>query len=253
MSISSIHQEVAPHRQLAGPLYHQIHQIMRQRILSGVWTSGRSMPNESELAQEYGVSLGTMRKALELLNNEGLIVRRQGRGTFVNQNFESDQISRISRDRTCHEMHLTPLNYQIIPNSFEIGQSSASESEALAISRDSKVVRVSTLGVFDGGTAMLDSYVLAFSVMQNLFPSTQIEEGTIRQLLMELLSKTSRYIDKISPEIATTEVANVLGLGPNRPLLNIIRIAESDNCRPLLLLQRRASLASSLEYVAIRR
>jgi GntR family transcriptional regulator len=65
------------------PLYLQVRDALAERIEGGVWKPGCSVPNENELAREFGVSSGTMRKALELMAAERLIARRQGRGTFV--------------------------------------------------------------------------------------------------------------------------------------------------------------------------
>jgi GntR family transcriptional regulator len=69
---------------LVRPLYLQARDAIANRILSGDWAPGAIIPNEAQLAQQLGLSLGTVRKALEILEVEHLIYRRQGRGTFVN-------------------------------------------------------------------------------------------------------------------------------------------------------------------------
>jgi GntR family transcriptional regulator len=66
------------------PLYLQLRDVFVERIAAGVWQSGRVVPNEAELSREFGVSPGTIRKALEILESERVLTRRQGRGTFVN-------------------------------------------------------------------------------------------------------------------------------------------------------------------------
>ena len=65
------------------PLYLQVREIMIDRISSGHWRPGDSLPSESRLAQEFDVSLGTVRKAVDSLVAQKLVVRHQGRGTFV--------------------------------------------------------------------------------------------------------------------------------------------------------------------------
>jgi GntR family transcriptional regulator len=72
-----------PGRKTDGPLYAQVRQLLRERIRSGTWRPGQLLPNEFEIADEFGVSQGTARKALDALAQDGLVVRRQGRGTFV--------------------------------------------------------------------------------------------------------------------------------------------------------------------------
>ena len=71
------------------PLYLQLRDALAERVAAGEWKPGTAIPNEGDLAREFGVSAGTMRKALDLLEDEHLVTRRQGRGTFVNdQNSE---------------------------------------------------------------------------------------------------------------------------------------------------------------------
>lgn len=65
------------------PRYHQIAQNLRERIQSGAQAPGARLDNQRHLAREFGVTLMTLRQALELLERDGLITRRHGLGTFV--------------------------------------------------------------------------------------------------------------------------------------------------------------------------
>ena len=69
-------------------LYRQLANVLRQRILDGTMPSGTSLPTEFELSASYGVSRGTVRQALSLLSDEGLVERVPGRGTFVRQGYK---------------------------------------------------------------------------------------------------------------------------------------------------------------------
>lgn len=68
---------------LALPLYHQVAGILRQRIEAGIYRVGARLQSEDEFAAEFDVSRATVRQAIGELVMEGLVVRRQGRGTFV--------------------------------------------------------------------------------------------------------------------------------------------------------------------------
>jgi GntR family transcriptional regulator len=68
---------------VVSPLYHQIKETITRQIVSGRWRPGHELPSEADLCAHFGVSRGTLRRALDDLQNRGLIVRRQGRGTFV--------------------------------------------------------------------------------------------------------------------------------------------------------------------------
>lgn len=65
------------------PLYHKVYLLLKQRLQSGGFAQDAAMPGENALAAEYGVSRLTIRRSLEALEAEGLIERRQGRGTFA--------------------------------------------------------------------------------------------------------------------------------------------------------------------------
>ena len=67
----------------AVPLWRQLADILRSKIESGELPAGRVMPSENTLSQEYGLARGTVVKALDALETDGLVVRVQGRGTFV--------------------------------------------------------------------------------------------------------------------------------------------------------------------------
>ncbi len=65
------------------PLYHRIYMVLREKILDHAFASDRPMPSELELARNFAVSRITIRKTLERLEREGLILRQRGRGTFA--------------------------------------------------------------------------------------------------------------------------------------------------------------------------
>jgi GntR family transcriptional regulator len=67
----------------ATPLWRQLADILRSRIESDEYQPGRIMPSETTLGQEYGLARGTVTKALNWLEDQGLVTRVQGRGTFV--------------------------------------------------------------------------------------------------------------------------------------------------------------------------
>ncbi len=77
---------VSPTAALRGgpvPLYHQLRQVIRERIASGEWATGDQIPTIQELCETYGVSRITVVQALSVLSQEGLLTRRQGKGVFV--------------------------------------------------------------------------------------------------------------------------------------------------------------------------
>jgi DNA-binding GntR family transcriptional regulator len=73
--------------------------MLIQRIAAGAWKPGAAIPNEIELSRELGLSVGTVRKALDEMEGERLISRRQGRGTFVIDQTSNEHAVRFSNIR----------------------------------------------------------------------------------------------------------------------------------------------------------
>ncbi|HHX50257.1 MAG TPA: GntR family transcriptional regulator [Clostridia bacterium] len=69
------------------PLYAEIANEIRRRIREGIYIPGEQLPSEPELAEYFGVSRGTLREALSVLEKEGIILRRHGIGSFVEKNY----------------------------------------------------------------------------------------------------------------------------------------------------------------------
>ena len=90
------------------PLYLQIKGLLVENLEAGQWRPGEAIPSELELAARFGVSQGTVRKAIEALASDNLVVRRQGKGTFVTTHTEEKastfRFLRIRR-RSGHPRH----------------------------------------------------------------------------------------------------------------------------------------------------
>jgi GntR family transcriptional regulator len=88
-----------------GTLYVQVANVIRQRIRSGVWAAGAQLPTLAELEKEFHVARVTLRQALTLLESEGLIWRRRGRGTFVTETGAPEWVKlATSRDELVHSL-----------------------------------------------------------------------------------------------------------------------------------------------------
>jgi GntR family transcriptional regulator len=86
-----------PHSPTFSPLYQQIRELITKSLESGEWGPGDIIPSESELAERFGVSQGTVRKAIDEMAAENLLVRRQGKGTFVDTHDDPRSFFRFLR------------------------------------------------------------------------------------------------------------------------------------------------------------
>ncbi|MFJ4068401.1 GntR family transcriptional regulator [Pseudomonas sp. NPDC089996] len=129
------------------PLYQQLREEMLAKIAAGHWLPGAPIPTEAELTRSYGVAIGTVRKAVDTLVNEGLLLRSQGRGTFVRRpNFDAS-LFRFFRQ-------VDSTGQRLVPTSRIIGKQllepPADVSSALALHPGEQVVRLERLRLIEG-------------------------------------------------------------------------------------------------------
>lgn len=82
------------------PLYLQIKRQIQQNLIQAGWQFDTPIPSEHALAAEFNASIGTIRKAVDGLVEEGILVRQQGRGTFIRQPDFTSSMARFFRHRT---------------------------------------------------------------------------------------------------------------------------------------------------------
>jgi DNA-binding GntR family transcriptional regulator len=78
------------------PLYIQVRNLLGEQIAAGKWKTYQQLPDEATLAKELGISQGTARKALDALEQDGILTRRQGKGTFVTDKQANDERRKLA-------------------------------------------------------------------------------------------------------------------------------------------------------------
>lgn len=214
------------------PLYQQVKTLLVQRLASNEWPPGVALPSETALARSYGVSQGTVRKALTVMELENLVERRQGRGTFAVGH---------SRQRALFQFfHLvSATGERHLPNSRVIscqrGQSTPEERQILELAEDELVTRIKRIRYFDERPVLTES----LSVPSGLFPGLENQPTTtIPNTLYELYQ--ARYgvmiahaSEQLSAIAATAEDAEWLDKDIGSPLLCIKRRALDIQYRPV--------------------
>jgi GntR family transcriptional regulator len=118
------------------PLYAKVREQLIARIRSGEWKPGQLIPNEFEVADLFGVSQGTARKAIAALAAEGLVIRQQGRGTFVVEHTPAHVLYRFFNIFDAN-------NVQVIPDSratmATLAKASPEERAALMLATTAEV------------------------------------------------------------------------------------------------------------------
>ena len=145
------------------PLYLQVRDVLAERIAAGDWKPGTIIPNEGDLARELGVSPGTVRKALELMEAEFLVTRRQGRGTFVNDPWSNGSAVRFSRLRVGNGEQISDPSG---PAQVTEGEANDIECVRLRLREQDPVYRIRRVHIHDDRPFMVETV----SVPAALFP-----------------------------------------------------------------------------------
>ncbi len=209
------------------PIYLQLRDALAQRIAKGEWKPGAAIPNETELAREFGVSPGTMRTALSLIEGEHLITRRQGRGTFIN-----DQSSNGLADRFCN---IRGSDGQPVPGRVEMGKITgavANEVECLRLQLRSQdpVWRVRRVRFHEDQAFMCEEVALPAELFPQLKDRDSSRIVALAQQYGLLLGPAE---ERISIGEATRHTAEALDLAQGSPVMVLDRVVRTIDGRPV--------------------
>lgn len=211
-----------------GPLYARVKTIVLGRITAGEWQPGTALPAEMELARELGVSQGTVRKALDALTAEQVLVRRQGSGTYVAEHTPAHVLFRFFSI-------YDDAGSQVLPDSrparVATALASTAERHRLGLGEGARVIRITRVRTRAGRAFMDDRIVLP----EALFPGLA-EEPDIPNTLYDLFQKryrihVARTEEQVTAVAATARLADRLGVPAGAPLLAIDRITYDLNGR----------------------
>ena len=214
------------------PLYRQIKEFMIKSLEAGEWGPGAVIPSESELAQRFSVSQGTVRKAIDEMAAENLLVRRQGKGTFVATHSDPRSYFRFLRlmpdDGTPDASRSEPLSCRTEPASAEV-------AAVLGLSPGDPVVVMERLLRFDGTPVVLDAIYLTGADLPNL--SLERLQAGGRSLYSLLESdygiRMIRADERLRAVAADARAAKYLEVEEGSPLLLVERVAFTYGNKPV--------------------
>jgi GntR family transcriptional regulator len=220
--------------QASSPLYLQVRRGIADAIRSGEWRPGDAIPPEKKLCERFGVSMGTLRKAVDELTAAGVLVRQQGRGTFV---------ARHSEDRYLFSFfHLVGRDgHKQYPNvrflKFGSKHADAYAAQALGIKEDAPLWHVNNLLSLRGEVASLDEIFLPADLFKGLTEQRLRERNTtLYQMYQDEFDvSVVRATERVRAHAATRSQAKWLKTEVGAPLLQIIRIVYTFQDRPVEL------------------
>ncbi|MEY2993439.1 MAG: hypothetical protein RL357_374 [Pseudomonadota bacterium] len=219
------------------PLYQQIKSLILQSLQSGEWKPGEMIPSEMDLAARYRVSQGTVRKAIDELAAGNLLVRRQGKGTFVATHTEAQIQYRFLR---------------LQPDEGDIQSEGPAERLIVSCKRQRAPAQVARLlGLATGEAVFQVRRVLSFHKVPTICEDLWLPAGPFKGLTIEQLSdhqgpmyglfesafgvRMVRAEEKIKAVNPDPQAAMLLKVGVTAPLLSVERIAYTYNDQPMEL------------------
>ncbi|MFN3629918.1 MAG: GntR family transcriptional regulator [Casimicrobiaceae bacterium] len=215
------------------PLYSQIRALIVQLLETGEWRPGEAIPSEIDLAARFGVSQGTVRKAIDELADENILVRRQGKGTFVATHTEtSSSMFRFLRIRR------------------NDGQVEQPKSELLEVRRQRVTADIARLlRLPTGESVLLLRRVLLYSGVPTVYDEITLPAALFKGLTKERFDayegsmygffetefgvRMLRAEEQIKAVAADAVAAEVLKVGLGSPLLCVERVAFTFGDRPV--------------------
>jgi GntR family transcriptional regulator len=214
------------------PLYDQIKVLITQSLIAGEWRPGEIIPSELELAGFYKVSQGTVRKAIDSLASENILIRRQGKGTYV-----------ATHDAEVNKLRFLRLNAdngqkEALKNDFissKKSKANAYVAKILETKASASTLEVKRLLSFSGRPLIYDHIIIPAAPFKGL-NSTSIlnSNGSMYSMYESQFGiRMIRAEERLKALGADKEVAEILGLKVGMPLLSIERVSYTYGDKPM--------------------
>lgn len=213
------------------PLYYQLETILRKRILSGEFAPNVPFPSEESLGHEYEVSRITVRRALSSLVQDGVIIRKRGKGTFVSEktkSLESPRLSGFIEDIISMgiktDIKVIDISYIAAPDKIR---------ECLKLNETDQTLRIEKVRLING-----DSFSHVFNYLPpDIGQKIPLNKLSVTPLLMiledDLGIRADTAFQTVEATIADPEVANLLNIRVGEPLLKVERTVFDVTQKPV--------------------
>jgi len=215
-----------------GVLYKDVKRRVLQALADGEWKPGEVIPSERKLVERFGVSIGTLRKAIDELVAENLLIRHQGRGTFVATHRRDDHFFRFFK--VVHQDgHRSYPTVQL--DSFRRIKADKAVCALLGLDAGARAFHFTNVLSLEGRPVMIDDIVLP----ERLFPGLTEAQLRNRPNTLYNFYQDSFAVNVIQTEermrsvLATEREATLLGVAIGSPLIRIHRVAFSFHRQPV--------------------
>jgi GntR family transcriptional regulator len=214
------------------PLYRQIKNLIMQGLASGEWRPGEAIPSEAELAVRFNVSQGTVRKAIDEMAAENLVVRKQGKGTYVASHNDPRAFFRFLRVVPNEGGVAVPQSVPLECWRAKAGQEAA---RILGIAPGAPIIIVRRVLRFNGKPVVLDEIYLPGEIFQGLtLEVLQEYQGSLYSLFETRFGvRMIRAEERIRAVAADRASAEQLAVEEGSPLLSVERVTYTYDNKPV--------------------
>ena len=214
------------------PLYRQIKDLIMQGLASGEWRPGEAIPSEAELAIRFNVSQGTVRKAIDEMAAENLVVRKQGKGTYVASHNDPRAFFRFLRVVPNEGGVSVPLS---VPLECWRAKAGLEAARILDIAPGAPITIVRRVLKFNGKPVVLDEIYLPGEIFQGLSLEVLQEYQDSLYSLFETRFgvRMIRAEERIRAVAADRATAELLAVAEGSPLLSVERVTYTYGDKPV--------------------
>lgn len=227
------------------PLYQQVADEFISRIVSRRWAPGQSIENETEIARSLGISLGTVRKAFDILAEHALLDRQQGKGTTVADLEAGPMRSRFSNIVDDGGRRIVG---DLMVQDVELALPNADVAEMLAINERTPVLKFERRRTHLGRVFMIEDVFLRVDATAQDASAEQLEALAGRRWYGQDLA--TQKTESVGCEIANGRDVEIFGVSRLSAVLRLTRVIASYQGRPLELRYARCNLADDLHYAS---
>ncbi len=213
------------------PLYQQLKEIIKRQVNDKIWSFDELIPSENELSAIYDVSVGTVKKALSVLVEEGTLYRRQGRGTYVSRPDFKRSFIRFFRYGVKHgDQNQIPTSRVL---NADIIKPAKRTREVLGLNANEKVIDIRRVRYLDNIPLMVEHLYLPQRVFKG-FNRIDISQQLLYPIYDEKYNTPIIWADEyLWPDIVDKEIAAHLKIHAGDPIICIERVAYTTGDQPV--------------------
>ncbi len=211
------------------PLYYQVMRVLKDQILAGKLAPGEQLPSEAELTESFRVSRVVVRQALQMLEDEGLIYRVKGKGTFVSADLDKDKTPCLSG--YLEDLIRIGLAMEVRVLEFGLRKASAELASLFQVAEGSDVFFIKRLRLVEGRPFSVVHNHVPYDIGKQI-PLEALEEEPLMQLIETRAGVAIDWASEVFQAVsAGEEVAKLLEVDLVAPVLKMILTAYSPDGR----------------------